>query len=71
MPPLGFRNADPPQPVDGACPCRFATQGGMRPQGLGDLLAPRITGFRLVDGSWKMMPIRPPLRTRRVALSGR
>ena len=28
-----------------------------------------ITGLRLVDGSWKIMPMRPP-RTRRIAASG-
>ena len=30
----------------------------------------RMTGFRLVEGSWKIMPMRPP-RTPRIALSGR
>jgi hypothetical protein len=30
----------------------------------------RITGFRLVAGSWKIMPMRPP-RTARMLDSGR
>jgi ABC-type dipeptide/oligopeptide/nickel transport system ATPase component len=30
----------------------------------------RITGFRLVEGSWKIMPMRPP-RTERICASGR
>ncbi len=40
------------QPVDGASPRRRAAQGRMRQSGL-----TRMTGFRLVDGSWKMMPM--------------